>query len=436
MKKSTLFLLIALAPTMAMAQTTLSPYQITIQPGPYQPTILPVQAPAVQTVAPVVPTTSPTPNSFFDIFTEVSAPTPVVPTPVAPTSPVLNPAPAVQTAPVNWNRNFTVQACVNPSVDQLNSIDSFFDVWVEMGRPRDPGTLFLACSRLSPEKQIRVSSFFDIFTEIPMSIGCPKVPSGTMNRMSSFFDVWMGMGKPDNQTSFANACASLGQTQRSTISSFFDIFTEVTYSAGRGPATRTGGVATSSTSTPPRGPGNKREVGGGGSATSSTSTPPRPGREIGNRVNSFFDIFTEVSINSVRPPQTPVTPKVNSFFDIFTEMSVDSVFGKCMPELVKARDAAVLVAQQAYFSKVNDAFIARSEATQKAWALTSSAQRQQALKTAGTNYALAKAQAVIQYRTEKNKIWQKYYNSRKSCLSDNPRVLLEDGSQASIDDDP
>lgn len=349
MKKVSLFLFLAFAPTLAMAQT-IQPIIIDIsQPSQYQQPIVPFVSPVV------APTPAPTPNapdSFFDVFVESVAPSvPVAPVNTSIQAPVVAPATQAVT-PTNWSRNFTVGS---GSTNYSDFMDS------KKGRA---GT--------NP-------------TTTP-----PKPPGG------------------------------------------------------RGPATGGGGLATSSpTSTPPRGPRSGREIGGGGSSTSSPTSTPRPGRELGEKVDSskvgnssFFDVFAGISSGSQRTPGTSITPNISSFFDIFTEMSVIGASGNCMSELVKARDAAVLVAQQTYFAKINDALVSRSEATQSAWALSSSFGRQQALKTAGTNYALAKTQALIKYRSEKNIIWQKYSSSKTSCLKSNSNVMIEDGSQSSIDDNP
>lgn len=198
-----------------------------------------------------------------------------------------------------------------------SDVSSFFDVWAEM-----------PSSAKKSGASGDVSGFFDVFLESVVG----RAKAGNKNSqqlLNSFFDVWAEMPSSGKTTNVND------------LSDFFDVWAE---NSTRGRSNRKGelgGASTSTaTTTPPRQPST-----GEGRGSASTSTPPSPkptptptstpGKQsaTGNSaitpiipiVNTNIQTFTIPSTNTVTPTQTVNTNSIDSFFDVFLESpSADS----------------------------------------------------------------------------------------------------------------
>jgi phage tail-like protein len=222
------------------------------------------------------------------------------------------------------------------------SVDSFFDVFVEIDDGHGPGgqynidsffDVFTELSVDSKGSEKNPDSFFDVFTELSVDSFFDAIygvepgsgPGGKVFHVDSFFDVFTELSLANPPDSFFDVFTEL------SVDSFFDVFVETSTADG------TGGKASADSFfdvfSKLSHDNNDWDITGGldfGLGVTSEDDWEAPNVQL----DSFFDVFTELSIDSffdVFAEKDPSTGKgdeyrIDSFFDVFTEMSVDSFF--------------------------------------------------------------------------------------------------------------
>ncbi len=97
------------------------------------------------------------------------------------------------------------------------------------------------------------------------------------------------------------------------------------------------------------------------------------------------------------------------------EKAKKNVDGACMVTAVDARDTALMGAWTTFSTSATAALSTRKDALKAAWALTDTAQRNTAIKTAWAAYTKAVKTARNTFKTAKKSAWKTFKTAAKAC---------------------
>lgn len=140
-------------------------------------------------------------------------------------------------------------------------------------------------------------------------------------------------------------------------------------------------------------------------------------------------VTTKITVNGKTIEKTVTTDGTTKKTTTTTEKTTKTLNLACMQTAVDKRDGALVKAFDAYHTSILTALKNRQSALKTAWGISSTADRQLAIRKAWNEYRTERHTARKTFTTAKNNAWQTFMSERQTCKGS----LIDDGTNAAVD---